>query len=454
MSRYIGNAPNIGVFETQSFMADGVTNTYNLLYQVGSAASIRVCLDGVVQEPIYSYQLAQGGKQIVFTFVPNDTERVSIVYLGREFAVPVPSFNYPIRHREVGTGTRTDFDLTIPLDGRGFVIEDGLMIFVDKVQQTFGDDWSLNIPPGETGSVVSFNVPPANGAIIDFYIHSLERTDLVTVPDKTITGNKFVNNLTIGGPNNYINAIYTNQLYTNLSVAEFNVDVLKVRSHSGFFGSEFTLETNAVLTDTVETLFEFDVHDNAVCWFTVKIACINVVPPPGAHTSATSKSYFAFLKGGVRKNESETAEIFDFTLDHTGGENNSEQDYDIQVVVVAPNKLRINVLSDGSRTHWAGTLERQCISFSNLLIVPGIINEGEVFGNVITGLAQQFIQPNSIQIGETIPDTHTVGNMILSDAGAIISEGVLGIPGINYEIAVSNGIESQEQFANAHTIIT
>jgi len=51
---YIGAAPTYGVFDRQVLAGDGTTTSYNLDH-MAVPTSLLVVLDGVVQEPEYSY---------------------------------------------------------------------------------------------------------------------------------------------------------------------------------------------------------------------------------------------------------------------------------------------------------------------------------------------------------------------------------------------------------------
>ena len=82
---YIGAAPTYGVFDRQVLAGDGTTTSYNLDH-MAVPTSLLVVLDGVVQEPEYSYStnLTAGQPKITFSEAPDNGGRVSIVYLGNE----------------------------------------------------------------------------------------------------------------------------------------------------------------------------------------------------------------------------------------------------------------------------------------------------------------------------------------------------------------------------------
>ncbi len=78
MANYIGNAPAQGEFKKLDSIAslfDGVTSLFALKFngssvQVGDANQLLVSVNGVVQEPLVSYTLGNGGSQIQFIAVP------------------------------------------------------------------------------------------------------------------------------------------------------------------------------------------------------------------------------------------------------------------------------------------------------------------------------------------------------------------------------------------------
>ena len=59
---YIGASPTYGVFDRQVLTGDGSTTTYNLDH-MAVPTSLLVVLDGVVQEPEYSYSTSLSSGQ-------------------------------------------------------------------------------------------------------------------------------------------------------------------------------------------------------------------------------------------------------------------------------------------------------------------------------------------------------------------------------------------------------
>ena len=86
---YIGAAPSYGVFDRQVLTGNGTLTTFNLDH-MAVPTSLLVVLDGVVQEPEYSYStsISSGQPKITFSEAPDNNGRVSIVYLGNEVLTP------------------------------------------------------------------------------------------------------------------------------------------------------------------------------------------------------------------------------------------------------------------------------------------------------------------------------------------------------------------------------
>jgi len=86
---FLGKGPTYGSFEKQSLVVDGILTTFNLRHSISSASSILVSVGGVIQEPTVAYWLGNGGKQIIFSEPP--VANTYIVFLGKQYLVPVPS---------------------------------------------------------------------------------------------------------------------------------------------------------------------------------------------------------------------------------------------------------------------------------------------------------------------------------------------------------------------------
>jgi hypothetical protein len=175
---YISKGTSYGLFEKQAITPDGVKDTFALNYKPGQSGAILVVYSGVIQEPVRSYNLIDGGKKIRFSFVPDAGETLYVLYLGRELSVPSAIGNYPVHESAIGDDINTSFTLPVT------PAEPALMVYVDGVLKHHGTDWSLN------GNQVIFTDTPVVGAKIDFYVHGVERTDLVTVDNASVTAEK------------------------------------------------------------------------------------------------------------------------------------------------------------------------------------------------------------------------------------------------------------------------
>lgn len=175
---YLSRGSAYGLFEKQTLTPDGVKDTFTLNYRPGQSSALLVIYAGVIQEPGSSYNLIQGGRKIKFSFVPDAGEILYVIYLGRELSIPAVAGNYPVHETAVGDGLNTTFTLTVT------PVEPALMVYVDGLLKNHSIDWNLN------ANQVVFVSPPAVGAKIDFYIHGVERTDLITVDDASVTASK------------------------------------------------------------------------------------------------------------------------------------------------------------------------------------------------------------------------------------------------------------------------
>jgi len=164
----LGRQQTVGVIDKQSLTTDGSTVEFTLSYQVGSVNSMLIIKNNTVLEPGpgADFTISEGGKKVVFSSAPGGADSVFIIFLGKELQVARSSGLEPAYETAVGDGVTTDFTLT-----NGPLVQESLIIFVDKTLQRLTDDFTLS------GSTVSFVSPPASSADIDFYIHGIERVD-------------------------------------------------------------------------------------------------------------------------------------------------------------------------------------------------------------------------------------------------------------------------------------
>jgi hypothetical protein len=153
---YIGAAPTYGVFDRQVLAGDGTTTSYNLDH-MAVPTSLLVVLDGVVQEPEYSYStnLTAGQPKITFSEAPDNGGRISIVYLGNEVLTATPATSSTHIDEFNGDGSDTTFTLTrAPAANNAH----NFAVFVDNVYQRYGSSYAYTV----VGAVLTFtSAPPA-----------------------------------------------------------------------------------------------------------------------------------------------------------------------------------------------------------------------------------------------------------------------------------------------------
>ena len=154
---YIGAQPSYGVFDRQVLTGDGSTTTFNLDH-MAVPTSLLVVLDGVVQEPEYSYStsLSSGQPQITFSEAPDAAGRASIVYLGNEVLTATSATSETHIDEFNGDGSTTAFTLTRTPAANNAA---NYAVFVDNVYQRYGSSYSYTV----TGSVLTFTSAPPSG---------------------------------------------------------------------------------------------------------------------------------------------------------------------------------------------------------------------------------------------------------------------------------------------------
>lgn len=154
---YIGAAPTYGVFDRQVLAGDGTTTSYNLDH-MAVPTSLLVVLDGVVQEPEYSYStsLVSGQPKITFSEAPDNGGRISIVYLGNEVLTATPATSSTHIDEFNGDGSDTTFTLTRTPAANA---AQNFAVFVDNVYQRYGSSYAYTV----NGDVLTFTSAPPSG---------------------------------------------------------------------------------------------------------------------------------------------------------------------------------------------------------------------------------------------------------------------------------------------------
>jgi hypothetical protein len=181
MADYIGATPSYGVFDRQVITGDGSTVAFNLDF-MATPTALLVVLDGVVQEPEYSYStsITSGQAQITFSEAPDASARVSIVYLGNELLTATAATSETYIDEFNGDGSTVAFTLTRTPAANNAA---NYAVFVDNVYQRYGASYSYTV----TGDVLTFTGAPASGTNNIQVIQLNGVNTLNTVSDGSIT---------------------------------------------------------------------------------------------------------------------------------------------------------------------------------------------------------------------------------------------------------------------------
>ena len=179
---YIGLEPSHGSFDKQLITGDGSTATFTLEFPVAQAGQLLVSLDGIVQEPSYSFNisLSTGSPKITFASAPSNGSRIFIVFLGRSTTSMVSALASPHIDEFNGNGSTTAFTLTqIPSASNAA----NFMVFVDNVYQRYGSSYAFTVD----GATLTFTSAPPSGTNNIQVIQLSQANTINTVADSTVT---------------------------------------------------------------------------------------------------------------------------------------------------------------------------------------------------------------------------------------------------------------------------
>jgi len=117
-----------------------------------------VVLGGIVQEPEYSYSVSttSGVSNINFSEAPDNADRGSIVYMGRQLLTAAATNSNTHIDEFNGDGSTVAFTLTeVPASNTA----ENFMVFVDNVYQRLGSSYAYTV----SGSTLTFTSAPASG---------------------------------------------------------------------------------------------------------------------------------------------------------------------------------------------------------------------------------------------------------------------------------------------------
>ena len=182
MTSYIGVEPTAGSFDKQLITGDGSSATFDLDFPVAQAGQLLVSLDGIVQEPNFSFNisLSTGSPKITFASAPANGARIFIVFLGRSSTSMVSALASPHIDEFNGNGSTTAFTLTqVPSASNA----SNFIVFVDNVYQRYGSSYAFTV----NGTTLTFTSAPPSGTNNIQVIQLSQQNTLNTVADGAIT---------------------------------------------------------------------------------------------------------------------------------------------------------------------------------------------------------------------------------------------------------------------------
>ena len=182
---YIGIEPSFGTFDKQLITGDGSTATFTLDFPVAQAGQLLVSLDGIIQEPDFSYNisLSSGSPKVTFASAPANGARIFVVYLGRSTVAMVSAQASPHIDEFNGDGSATAFTLTqVPSASNA----SNFIVFVDNVYQRYGSSYAFTV----NGTTLTFTSAPPSGTNNIQVIQLSQQNTLNTVADGAITSAK------------------------------------------------------------------------------------------------------------------------------------------------------------------------------------------------------------------------------------------------------------------------
>ena len=185
MSTYIGTEPTFGTFDKQLVTGDGSTATFTLDFPVAQAGQLLISMDGIIQEPDFSYNisLSSGSPKVTFASAPANVARIFIVFLGRSSLAMVSAQASPHIDEFNGNGSTTAFTLTqVPSASNA----SNFIVFVDNVYQRYGSSYAFTV----NGTTLTFTAAPPSGTNNIQVIQLSQQNTLNTVADGAITSAK------------------------------------------------------------------------------------------------------------------------------------------------------------------------------------------------------------------------------------------------------------------------
>ena len=141
-------------------------------------------MDGIIQEPDYSFNisLSSGSPKITFASAPSNGSRIFVVFLGRSTTSMVSAQASP-HIDEFNGDNSTTFTLTqVPSASNA----SNFIVFVDNVYQRYGSSYAYTV----NGTTLTFTSAPPSGTNNIQVIQLSQQNTLNTVADGAITSAK------------------------------------------------------------------------------------------------------------------------------------------------------------------------------------------------------------------------------------------------------------------------
>jgi hypothetical protein len=195
MGKYIGSNSPYGLYEKQSLELVAGRTKFSLDYKVGYETSILVVYEiaggSKILEPGVDYSLVDGGTAIQLTFETFDndgtyTERLYVLYLGRQLSVPVPLEKKPLLVQFTNT-TQTTIFITSDVH----LTEHGIIVSKNGTQLSHGTDFTITTD----GASIALAIAPVVEDRFDVHVFAgIQKLSLTAIDDDTITTEKLKQN--------------------------------------------------------------------------------------------------------------------------------------------------------------------------------------------------------------------------------------------------------------------
>ena len=195
MSKYIGSDLPYGLYEKQVLEIVPGRTSFALDYKVGYASSILVVYEiaggSKILEPGIDYTVRNGGTLLQLKFSPFDfdasyVERLYVIYLGKQLAVPVPLEKQPVFVQSTNQTSETIF-ITSDIH----LTEHGLIVSKNGTHLSHGTDFTIT---SDGTSIVLTEAPVIEDRIDVHVFAGIQRLSLNSIDDNAVSTEKLKQN--------------------------------------------------------------------------------------------------------------------------------------------------------------------------------------------------------------------------------------------------------------------